>query len=246
MLGTIVNAAAILLGGVIGLLFKKVINEKLGNGLMLGIGLCILYISINGSLNAGNRITPHDTNDLVLIISMVLGGLIGYLLKLNYRMNRLGDKVQDKLSKGDKKSSISEAFVTASLLYCVGAMAIVGSLQSGLEGNHATLFTKSMLDGLTAIVFGSQLGFGVLLSVFPVFIYQGAITLAAQWVEPFLSDLVIAEMNCVGYVIIIGIGLNMLKITKLKVMNYVPAIFIAGIIAYIVEKIPIAFNFLYC
>lgn len=245
MIGTIVNVCAILLGGCLGLLFKRLISEKLGNGLMLGIGLCILYISVNGSLNAGDRIVPSDTNDLVLIISMVLGGLVGYMLKLDYRMNRIGDRLRDRLAKGDSKSSVSEAFVTASLLYCVGAMAIVGSLQSGLDGNHSTLFTKSMLDGLTAMVLGSQLGFGILFAAVPVFVYQGAITLAAHFVEPFLSDLVIAEMSCIGYVIIIGIGLNMLKITKLKVMNYVPGIFIAGIIAFIADKISVIYNFLY-
>ena len=135
--------------------------------------------------------------------------------------------LEAKFKEKDGKSvSIAEGFVTASLLFCVGAMTIVGSPQSGLQGNHEMLFNKSMLDFVAAIIFSSSLGIGVLLSAAFVFTYQGAITLLAQWVAPFLSDVVIAEMTCVGSVIIIGLALNMLGITKLKVMNYVPAIFV--------------------
>lgn len=237
MLGTIVNVAAIILGSLAGTLFKKAISDKMGDVLMRGIGLCILFIAVQGSL-AGK-------NALVLIISMVLGTIVGEGFDLDKRLNILGEKIQAKVSKNNT-SSVSEGFVTSSLLYCVGAMAIVGSLQSGLSGNHDMLFTKSMLDGMTAIILASQFGgLGILLSAFPVFIYQGAITLLSHWIAPFLSDLVVAEMTCVGFVIIIGIGLNMLKITKLKVMNYVPAIFVCGIMVCIIEKIPVVLNFLY-
>ena len=122
--------------------------------------------------------------------------------------------------------SIAQGFVTASLLFCVGAMAIVGSLQSGLQGNHEMLFNKSMLDFVAAIIFASSLGVGVIFSAALLLLYQGSITLLAQWITPFLTDRVIGEMTCVGSVIIIGLALNMLGITKLRVMNYVPAIFI--------------------
>ena len=176
---------------------------------------------------------------------MTLGGILGHICDLDGRMNRLGQRIQDKLTKGDSKSTVAEGFVTASLIYCVGAMAILGSLQSGLEGNHTTLFIKSLLDGIMSTILAAQLGFGVLLSAVPVFLYQGTITLCAHWIEPFLSTLVIAEMNCVGYILIMAIGLNIAKITKIKVMNLVPAVFFAGIMAYIIEKIPVIYNFLY-
>ncbi len=245
MLGTVVNALAVIVLGCIGLLFKKAINEKMSDLLMKGIGLCVIYIGISGALDAGNSLSPADTNSLITIIAMTLGGILGHICDLDGRMNSLGEKIQNKFAKGDSKSTIAEGFVTASLIYCVGAMAILGSLQSGLEGNHTTLFVKSLLDGIMSIILAAQLGFGVLLSAIPVFIYQGAITLCAHWIEPFLSTLVIAEMNCVGYILIIAIGLNIAKITKFKVMNYVPAVFIAGIMAYIIEKIPVVYNFLY-
>jgi len=123
------------------------------------------------------------------------------------------------------KVSLAEGFVTSSLLFCVGAMAIVGSLQSGLTGNHETLFAKSTIDFVAAIIFASTLGAGVMLSASLLFVYQGSITLLAQFIEPFLTDPVIAEMNCVGNVIIIGLAMNMLGISKFKVMNFVPAVF---------------------
>lgn len=245
MLGTIVNALAVIVLGCIGLLFKKAISEKMSDLLMKGIGLCVIYIGISGALEAGAALEGGKTCSLVTIIAMTLGGILGHICDLDGRMNRLGEKIQKKLAKGDSNSTIAEGFVTASLIYCVGAMAILGSLQSGLKGDHTTLFIKSLLDGIMSIILAAQLGFGVLLSAIPVFIYQGIITLCAHWVEPVLSELVIAEMNCVGYILIIAIGLNIAKITKIKVMNLVPAVLFAGIMAYIIEKIPVIYNFLY-
>lgn len=219
MLGTIVNTIAVIIGASIGMFFKKGIPQKLSDTMMKGLGLCTLFLGISGSLDG--------QNSLILIISMVVGALIGEGIDLDAKLNRLGNWLENKFkSKDGSKVSIAEGFVSASLLFCVGAMTIVGSLQSGLQGNHEMLFNKSMLDFVAAIIFASTMGVGVMVSAAFVFIYQGAITLLAQWVAPILSDVVIAEMNCVGSVIIIGLALNMLGITKLKVMNYVPAIFI--------------------
>lgn len=219
MLGTIINTIAVICGATIGMLLKKGIPERLSDTLMKGLGLCALFLGISGSLKG--------ENSLILIISMVVGALIGEGIDLEDKLNRLGKWLEGKFkSKDGKQVSIAEGFVTASLLFCVGAMTIVGSLQSGLQGNHEMLFNKSMLDFVAAIIFSSTLGIGVMFAAAFVFIYQGAITLAAQWIAPFLSERVIAEMTCVGSVIIIGLALNMLGITKLKVMNYVPAIFI--------------------
>ena len=219
MLGTIVNTIAVIIGAGIGMFLKKGIPDKLADTMMKGLGLCTLFLGISGSLDG--------QNSLIMIISIVTGALIGEGIDLDAKLNQLGNWLENKFkSKDGGKVSIAEGFVSASLLFCVGAMTIVGSLQSGLQGNHEMLFNKSMLDFVAAIIFASSMGIGVMLSAAFVLVYQGAITLLAQWVAPVLSDVVIAEMNCVGSVIIIGIALNLLGITKLKVMNYVPAIFI--------------------
>lgn len=219
MLGTIVNTIAVIIGATIGMLLKKGLPERLADTLMKGLGLCTLFLGISGSLKG--------ENSMILIISMVVGALIGEGINLEEKVNRLGKWIEGRFrNKESDKTSIAEGFVTASLLFCVGAMTIVGSLQSGLQGNHEMLFNKSMLDFVAAIIFASTLGVGVAFSAVFVFVYQGAITMLAQWVAPFLNDMVINEMTCVGSVIIIGLALNMLGITKLRVMNYVPAIFI--------------------
>lgn len=256
MLGTIVNAVAIIAGGGIGVLLKKGLPKKMADTLMIGLGLCTLYIGISGCL--------EGENTLVLIVSMVVGTIIGEAVDLDDKINKLGNFLEKKFcgktiskkatmavetiegydaetdrkvteSKAGteqktglpaRKVSLAEGFVTSSLLFCVGAMAIVGSLQSGLTGNHETLFAKSMLDFVAAIIFASTLGVGVMLSASLLFLYQGSITLLAQFIEPYLTDPVIAEMNCVGNVIIIGLAMNMLGISKFKVMNFVPAIFL--------------------
>ena len=226
MLGTIVNTIAVIIGAGIGMFLKKGIPQRLSDTMMKGLGLCTLFLGISGSLDG--------QNSLILIISIVVGALIGEGIDLDAKLNQLGNWLENRFkSKDGSKVSVAEGFVSASLLFCVGAMTIVGSLQSGLQGNHEMLFNKSMLDFVAAIIFASTMGVGVMLSAAFVFVYQGAITLLAQWVAPVLSDVVIAEMNCVGSVIIIGIALNLLGITKLKVMNYVPAIFIPIILCQI-------------
>jgi len=218
MLGTIVNALAVIAGTFVGLLLKKGLPEKISDVVMKGVALCVLYIGISSALSG--------TNALIAIISIVVGAVIGSLLDIDRRLNSLGEFAERKLSKGDGKTSIAEGFVSASLLFCVGSMAIVGSIQSGLTGNHEMIYTKSMLDGISAIIFASTLGAGVFLSAAAVLVYQGIIVLCAQWVQPFLSDYVVAEMTCVGGLLIIALALNMLGVTKLKTANYLPAVFI--------------------
>ena len=181
-----------------------------------GLALCVLYIGVKGSL-AG-------TNTLVTILSLVLGAILGELLNIDRGIERLGAWAQSKLSRGG--SRLGEGFVTASLLFCVGSMAVVGSLQSGLTGNHETIFTKSMLDFVSAIILASSLGLGVCLSGAFVLVYQGAIVLLARWAAPVLSDYVVAEMSCAGSLLIVALGLNMLGITKIKVANLLPAMFL--------------------
>lgn len=241
MLGTLVNCAAIIVGTLLGLLLKKGVNEKLGDTITKGIALCVLFIGIEGAVDAA----ASGSNALVLIVSIALGGLIGHLTDLDGSINRLGESIQEKFRKRGSNSPIAEAFVTATLLYCVGAMAIVGSIQSGISGDHTTLYVKSLLDGIMAIIFTSQLGFGVMFSAVGVLIYQGAFTLSSGLIAPFMSDLVIAEMSCAGYVLIMGIGFNLMGVTKFKLMNYVPGIVVAALLALAIENIPAAYGFMY-
>lgn len=218
MLGTIVNTVAVIIGGSLGLILSSRFPKKLSDALMKALGLCTLLIGITGILKGENQ--------LITIISMAVGTIIGELLDLDGRLNRAGLFIQSKFKGRNGRVSVAEGFVNASLLFCVGAMSIVGSLQSGLTGNNEMIFTKSLLDFTSSIIFASTLGIGVLFSAAPVFIYQGAIVLLAQWLAPYLTDSVVSEMTCAGSLIIIGLALNMLGITKLKVMNYVPAIFL--------------------
>lgn len=236
LIGTIVNALAVLAGSMAGLLLKwlasrfsnrlpsnsAALGDRLQTIIMQGVALCVLFLGISGSLKG--------QNSLITILSMVIGAVIGELLDLDKKMKHLGDWVQKKterLVKSDSGApSISDGFVTASLLFCVGAMAIVGALQDGLTGDHSTLLAKSLLDGISSVVFSASLGIGVAFSAVAVFLYQGIIALAASFLQPLLGDIVIAEMTCVGSLLIVALGLNMLDLTKIKVMNLVPAIFL--------------------
>ena len=216
--GTVINALAVLAGSIAGMLLKwlaarfssrlptgsAVLGQRLQSIIMNGVALCVLYIGISGALEGNNT--------LIAILSMVTGAVIGELLDLDRRMRTLGDWVQrktERLARGEGGASVSEGFVTASLLFCVGAMAIVGALENGLTGNYETL---------QAI--------GVAFSAAALFLYQGSISLLASFLSPLLGDAVIAEMTCVGSLLIAALALNMLNLTKIKVMNLVPAIFL--------------------
>jgi len=218
MFGTIVNSVAIIIGCLFGLIVKGKISEKVSTTIMSGLGLCVLYIGISGALKGENTI--------LLIISIAIGALIGEILDIDNWLNKLGVYIENKINKSDEKVSIAQGFVSASLLFCVGAMAIVGSLESGLNGNNDTLFAKSMLDFISAIIFTSSLGVGVLFSSIAVFLYQGTLTIGAGFLSSILSTSVISNMTCVGSILIIGLSLNILGVTKIKVANLLPAVII--------------------
>lgn len=219
MLGTIVNVITVIVGSSIGLLLKKGIPQRFSDSIMKAVALCVIYIGIDGCLEGNNT--------LIAIVSMAVGALIGEVLKLDDRLNSLGKKLESKVSKNSSgENTIAKGFVSASLLFCVGAMAIVGSLESGINGNHEILFSKSLLDFISSIIFSASMGIGVIFSAVCVFVYQGLITVLAQFIGPYLSTEVIAEMTCTGSILIIALGLNMLGLTKLKVMNYIPAVFL--------------------
>ncbi|MFU7517688.1 DUF554 domain-containing protein [Clostridium sp. HCS.1] len=224
MLGTIVNSLVIVIGSVIGLFLKENVNEKVSNTIMNGLALCVIYIGISGTLKGNNTI--------VMIISVAVGAFIGGIIDIDNKLENLGKIIEKSFNKNNGNISIAQGFVTATLLFCIGAMAIVGSLESGLNNNHSTLYAKSILDGISSIIFASTLGIGVALSAIVVFIYQGSITLAASFLSTFLSDIAINNMTAVGSLLIIGLGLNMLGVTKIKVSNLLPSIIIAVLLSF--------------
>ena len=207
MLGTLVNTFAVIIGASIGLLIKKGIPERIGDSLMKGLGLCSLYIGISGAFKGENT--------LIMIISIVLGIGIGEGIDIDSRVNSVVKRIESKFFRKKGKNNIAQGFISASLLFCVGSMTLVGAMNAGLLGDNTML---------------STLGIGVLLSAIFVLIYQGGLTLLAIYAAPLLNNQVINEMTCVGSLIIIAMGLNILGITKIKLMNYIPAMFLPIII----------------
>ena len=244
MLGTIVNAGAIILGALLGNLLKGGFPERYKSVIMQGISLVVILIGLSMAL--------ETQNILVITLSIVTGGILGEALKIEERLNNFGKQLERRFvggggsgGGGDTSNTDDSSegglfirgFVSGSLVFCVGAMAIMGALESGLTGNHTTLFIKSIIDGITATVFASTMGIGVAFSALAVFVYQGAITLAAVYVKPFLTEAIITEMTAVGGLLIFGIGLNLLTDKlQIKVGNLLPAIFAAIFFVIIVGK----------
>ena len=214
--GTLVNVVLVLIGGGIGLFLKKGISERFSNLMMDALALVTIVIGIT--------FATASENILIVILSLVIGAVVGEGINLDQQLNQLGKLVRNKVKS--HSGNIGEAFVTATLLFCVGSMAIMGALDSGLKGNHTVLYTKAIMDGISALIFASSMGIGVLLSAVPILIYQGSITLLASWIEPYLTQGMMTEMNAVGGVILIGLGISILGIKEIKVSNLLPALII--------------------
>ncbi|MGM9998242.1 MAG: DUF554 domain-containing protein [Candidatus Bruticola sp.] len=224
LVGSITNAVSVVVGSALGLLFKKGISKHFNKTIMGGLGLCLLYIGISG-LSSGKQ-------PLLIIMSIVFGALIGEALRLNTRLERVGTLIGRRFAGGSLSGhTFSQGFVSASLFYCIGSMAFMGALQDGLCGDHKILFAKSAIDVTSSVFFASSMGAGVALSALPIFLVEGGIAACAGLAAPFLTPAAIGELNCVGSVIVIGIGLNMLDITKLKLANYIPAVFFPFILS---------------
>lgn len=225
MIATFVNAGLILLGSIIGLLFKSHISDRFASVVTHALALCVLGIGIAGAIKT------EDT--LCLIVCMVLGTLLGEALNIEGRLDGAGDFLRRRLIRGGNNSRFTEGFVTATIMYCVGAMAITGSMEAGLNQNYSIIISKGVIDGVTSITFSAAMGVGVAFSVIPLIIYQGAITLLAGVVGPYLSGPVVLEMSAVGGAVIMGIAVNMIGATKVKIKvgNMLPAIFLP--IAYV-------------
>lgn len=222
MLGVIINCITVIAGSLIGMLFNRFIPKKMTDGIMTGIGLCTLYIGFDGALKGDNT--------LVLILSMSIGAVIGYLLDIDGKISVFSKIITERFTKEADSGKAAQGFVTASLIFCVGAMTIVGSIQSGISGDHTLIVTKSILDLISAIALSATFGIGVMLSCIFVFIFQGSLVLLSGLIAPYLTTTLQNEMICAGSVMIIALGLNILGISKIKVANYIPAMLIAPII----------------
>lgn len=216
MLGTIVNAVAIIIGGSIGTLFGNKFTERYSEIITQAISLSVVLVGLLSAIKTENI--------LLLILSMAIGSLIGEFINIEKRLHKLGDGLQKRLAS--EGHNIAEGFVMATLIFCIGSMAILGSIESGVKGDHTTLFAKAILDGVFSMVFASSLGIGVAFSAISVFVYQGLITLLSGQASSILTLATINELSAVGGLLIMTIGLNTMKVTKIRVGNMLPAVFI--------------------
>lgn len=228
-LGTLVNSAAIVVGAVAGTLLRRGIPAAWKETILAAMGLCVTVI--------GMKMAQGSAHLVLVVVSLALGALVGEALDLDGRLTRFGQWLQRRLL-GNRAaatgSSLGEAFVSASLLFCIGAMAIVGAIEDGLAGNHEILFAKASLDGVISVVLASTLGIGVALSAVSVLVYQGAITLLSFWMQQFLTEAVIGEISATGGVMILAIGLNLLGVTKIRLANLIPGLAVLVLLAEIV------------
>lgn len=223
--GTVINAALIVAGSLLGLLLRKGIPERMRQTVLQALGLSTVVIGLSGAFGiSGTSLKSVDT--LCLIVCMAVGALIGSALNIEKQLNRLGSWFERRLTKNGETGGFAKGFVSATLVYCVGAMAIVGSINSGIHGDHATLIAKGIIDGISAIFFASAMGIGMLGSAAAVFVYQGTITLLASAAAPVLTDAVITQMGAVGGLLVAAIGLNLVREKQIPVANMLPAIFL--------------------
>ena len=205
------------------------VNGEIGQGLLvlLGVGPSDTEAQAVKLADKVCGLRIFETQDtLVSVVCMVAGAALGEWINIEYKLQQLGEWCKSRIPAGQVSGTFVEAFVSSSLLFCVGAMAIVGSLEDGLSHNYNTLFTKAVMDGVLSVVFTAALGIGTAFSVFPVAIYQGSITLLAGLVRPFLTDIMITRVSCIGSILIFGLGLNLVLGSKIKIGNLLPAVFL--------------------
>jgi uncharacterized membrane protein YqgA involved in biofilm formation len=232
--GTLLNAATVLVGGLLGTVLGDRLPERMREQVVRGVGLFVLVMGVKFALDTGNL--------LYLLGSIVFGGILGSLAAIDRRLNSLGDALQRRFATPGRASTVSEAFVTASIVFCVGPLTFLGSIQNGLTGDAGLLTIKSVLDGFTAIALAATLGWGVLLTIVVILVYQGGLALGAAALAGLLSDAQLREMNAVGGLLILGVGLKLLKIADVKVADFLPAILVAPLLVALVIKVKEAFG----
>lgn len=221
MLGTIVNTIAIIIGSILGILLKDRFNKALQHIVQQATGLSVLMLGI---CTAVTNMQSELANSTLFVISLVIGGIIGEVIDIEAKLDSLGKKIENKVGSGT--NTVAKSFVNASLLFCVGSMAILGSMESGLQHIHTTLFIKSILDGVMSVVIAASMGIGVFFAAISVFLYQGALTLLAGFIAPYITEPMLCEISITGGILIAGIGINLLEIKTIKVGNLLPAIFV--------------------
>jgi len=226
MTGTLLNTAAVIVGGTAGTCLRTRFPERVRQMVMWGVGLVSVVIGLQMSLSTRNI--------LIILGSLLTGGIVGELARLHDRLNRFGDLLQAKLS-GEHDSTFSKGFVTASLVFCVGPMTILGAIQDGLSGGYQLLAMKSILDGFAALAFAASMGWGVLFAALTVLLYQGGLTLGASLVKALLTEPMVAEMTATGGTLILAIGLNLLDVTAIRVANFLPGLLIAPVVVALVQ-----------
>ncbi len=226
MTGTLINTATVIVGSTLGTFLRSHFPDRVRQMVMWGVGLVSLVIGLQMSLTTNNI--------LVILGSLLTGGIIGELIRLEEGVNTLGDMLQAKLS-GEKDSTFSKGFVTASLLFCVGPMTILGSIQDGLSGDYTLLATKSILDGFASLALAASMGWGVLFAALTVLVYQGGLTLGAGLAKTLLTEPMVAEMSATGGTLILAIGLNLLNLTTIRVANFLPALVIAPMLVGVLQ-----------
>lgn len=231
MIAVIINTVAVLIGSLVGLIFRKAVPDRFSDAIMLAIGICTLFIGIQGSLKSENV--------LVAIISMVLGVAVGTALDLDGKINGLASWTEARFRKEnstDRTGAFAQGLVTAFLLWCVGAMTIIGSLEAGF-GVYDKLYAKSLLDLISSCMLASSLGIGVIFAAIPLAIFQGGLVLLSGLLQPLLTTSMVNEITCVGSLMIIALGLNLMKITRIKVVDFLPAIVFAPFVCAMMTAI---------
>ena len=228
MSAVFINCGAVILGSLIGILVGKHVKDSFKEIVFSCSGLVTIVMGIQMALGS--------TNFLVMLIALLLGGALGYLLKIEDRIYSLGEKM-GKATHSEGTQNFAKGFLTASVLFCSGAMAVVGSIQAGTTGDMTTILIKSVMDGCMAVVFSSIYGIGVMFSFLCIFVYQGFFTLAGGWLQPVLGEVGIAELSAEGGVLLLMIGLGLLKIKEFKTANFIPALVFAPVLAILVSKI---------
>ena len=228
MLAVFINCATVIIGSLIGLLVGKYVKESFKEIVFACCGLITIVMGIQMSIATSNA--------LVLLIALLLGGALGYLLKIEDRVLSLGDKLGKATHSDSQNGNFAQGFLTASVLFCSGAMS-VGSIQAGTTGEMTTILIKSVMDGCMAVVFASVYGIGVMFSFLSILVYQGFFTLAGGWLQPLLGEVGINELSAEGGVLLLMIGLGLLNIRKFKTGNFIPALIFAPVLGILVDKI---------
>ena len=217
-MGVMINVIAIVIGTIIGLQLKRGMSVKMSTHIMQGLALSTFIIGLKGAL--------VDQDMILMIVCISIGGYLGEMMQLEENIRKFADWIQEKFSKEGSQNQLAEGFVSAVLIFCVGAMAVMGSLEAGLRDNHQILITKAIIDGIASVILATTKGAGVMLSALAILLYEGGIMVLAQFVAPYLSESIVYAMSAVGSLLLVALGLNLLELTKIKVMNFLPAMFL--------------------